>query len=195
MRFPGMFLEAAPMRMIMNLTRRSQLPRASARRPRTLRMIQQSRSLRHTTSRPHSRRDGSKPSPSLALDSNDRNRLASMVFHCLHNLISEGALTHAISLLPQGQPCFLPLLEVLGGIDRAPDMALRPHAPVLRERRRADDGRLVDSPFAPDLVGAAVAVESAVARVVAVIRWVVLVAEVFDDIVLDERVCGPAIEA
>ena len=109
--------------------------------------------------------------------------------------MSERALTHAISLLPQRQPSLLPFLEVLGRVDRATDVALRPHAPVLGESRRADDGRLVDSPFAPDFVGAAVAVESAVARVVAVVGGIVLVAEVLDDIIFDERVCGPAVEA
>ena len=99
--------------------------------------------------------------------------------------VSEEALTHAIRLLSQRQPGFLPLLEVFGRVDRATDVALRSHAPVLRESRGADDGRLVDSPFAPDLVGAAVALEGAVARVVAVVGGIVLVAEVFDDIVLD----------
>jgi hypothetical protein len=74
---------------------------------------------------------------------------------------------------------------VFGRVDRAADMALCTHAPVLRESRRANDGRLVDPPFAPDLVGAAVALEGAVARVVAVISGIVLVAEVFDDIVFD----------
>jgi hypothetical protein len=107
----------------------------------------------------------------------------------------KGVLTHAISLLPQRQPGLLPLLEVFRRVDRATDMALRAHAPVLRESRRADDGRLVDSPLAPDLVGAAVALEGAVACVVAIVRGIVLVAEVLNDIVFDERVCGPAVEA
>jgi hypothetical protein len=84
---------------------------------------------------------------------------------------------------------------VLGRVDSTTDMALCSHAPVLRERRGADDGRLVDPPFAPDLVGAAVALESAVARVVAVVGGIMLVAEVFNHVVFDERVCCPAIEA
>lgn len=99
--------------------------------------------------------------------------------------ISESSLTHSIGLLPQRQPSLLPLLEVFGRVDSAADMALCAHAPILRESRRADDGRLVDPPLAPDLVGAAVALEGAVARVVAVVGGIVLVAEVFDDIVLD----------
>ena len=123
------------------------------------------------------------------------NSLACLLCYCFNTPISEGALTHAISLLPQRQPGFLPLLEVLGRVDSATDMALRPHAPVLGESRRANDGRLVDSPFAPDLVGAAVALEGTVARVVAIIGRVVLVAEVLDDIIFDERVCGPTVEA
>lgn len=74
---------------------------------------------------------------------------------------------------------------MFGRVDRAADMALCTHAPVLRESRRADDGRLVDSPLAPDLVGAAVALEGAVACVVAVVGRIVLVAEVLNDIVFD----------
>ena len=73
-------------------------------------------------------------------------------------------------------------------VDRAADMALSPHAPVLRESRRADDGRLVDSPFTPDFVCAAVTLEGAVARVIAV------VGEVFDHVVLNERFCGPTVQ-
>jgi len=106
-----------------------------------------------------------------------------------------GQLTHAICLLSQRQPGFLPLLKVFGGIDSASNMALGPHAPVLRESRRSDDGRLVDSPFTPDFVRAAVALEGAVARVVAIICWVVLVAEILNDIVFDERILGPAVQA
>ena len=64
-------------------------------------------------------------------------------------------------------------------------MALRAHAPVLGESSRTDDGRLVDPPFAPDLVGAAVTLEGTVARVVAVVGGIVLVAEVFDNVVFD----------
>jgi hypothetical protein len=84
---------------------------------------------------------------------------------------------------------------VFSRIDGTTDMTLRPHAPILRESRGADDGRLVDPPFAPDLVGAAVALESAVARVVAVVGGIVLVAEILDHVVFDERVCCPAVEA
>ena len=80
-------------------------------------------------------------------------------------------------------------------VDRAADMALSPHAPVLRESRRADDGRLVDSPFTPDFVCAAVTLEGAVARVIAVVGGIVLVSKVLNDIVFDERVCGPAVQA
>jgi hypothetical protein len=103
----------------------------------------------------------------------------------LNKPVFEEALTHAICLLSQRQPGFLPLLEVFGCVDCATDMALCTHAPVLRESRRADDRRLVDPPFAPDLVGAAVALECAVARVIAVVGGVVLVTEVLDNIVLD----------
>lgn len=84
---------------------------------------------------------------------------------------------------------------MLSRVDRAADMALRPYAPVLRESCRANDGRLIDPPFTPDLVCAAVALEGAVARVVAVVGWVVLVSKVFNDIVFDERICRPAIQA
>ena len=181
------------MRLALNLTCRSQLPGASVGRPRALRVVQQSRGLCHTARRPHSRRDGSKASTGLAPNSDDCDSLACRL--CPILAISEEALTHAISLLSQRQPSFLPLLEVLSRINRATDMALRPHAPVLRERRGADDGRLIDSPFAPDLVGTAVALEGTVARVVAVVGGIVLVAEVFDHVVFDERVCGPAVEA
>lgn len=83
---------------------------------------------------------------------------------------------------------------MLGRVYRAADMALRPHAPVLRESRDADDGGRVHSPFAPDLVGAAVAFEGAIACVVGIVRRVVLVAEVFDHVVLNERFCGPTVQ-
>jgi len=174
---------------------RSQLPRASVGRPGTLRVVQQSRGLCHAASRPGSCRDGSKPSPGLALNSNHCNSLASRFCSMLGHANIRGQRTHAIGLLSQWQPSFLPLFEVLSRVDRAADMALGPHAPVLRESRRADDGRLIDPPFAPDLVGAAIALERAVARVVAIICWVVLVAEVLNDIVFDERVCRPAVQA
>jgi hypothetical protein len=98
-------------------------------------------------------------------------------------------------MLPKRQPSFLPLLKMLSRIDGATNMALRPHAPVLRERRRADDRGLVDPPFPPDFVGAAVAFEGAVAGVVRIVRWIVLITEVFYYIVLDQGVCGPAVEA
>jgi hypothetical protein len=88
-------------------------------------------------------------------------------------------------MLPKRQPSFLPLLKVLGRIDRTTNMSLRAHAPVLRERRRADDRRLIDPPFPPDFIGAAVAFESAVAGVVRVVGRVVLVAEVFNNVVFD----------
>ena len=98
-------------------------------------------------------------------------------------------------MLSQRQPSFVPLLEVLGRINSTTYVALRPHAPVLRESRCADDTGLVDPPFAPNFVGATVALESPVARVVRVVCWIVLVAEVLDHVVFHERICGPAVEA
>jgi hypothetical protein len=80
-------------------------------------------------------------------------------------------------------------------VHRPARVPLGPNRPVLRERRGADDGRGVDAPFAPDFVGAAVGLEGAVAGVVAVVGRVVLVAEVFDHVVFDERVGRPAVEA
>jgi hypothetical protein len=101
------------------------------------------------------------------------------------SLYLKKALTHSIGLLSQRQPGFLPLLEVFGRVDSAADMALRAHAPVLRESCRADDRRLVYSPLAPDLVGAAVALESTIACVVTIVGGIVLVAKIFNDIVFD----------
>lgn len=98
-------------------------------------------------------------------------------------------------MLPQRQPGLRPLLEMLGGVDRAARVAPGSHRPVLRESRGAEDRGGVDAPFAPDFVGAAVAVEGAVARVVAVVAGVVLVAEVFDHVVFDQGLCGPAVQA
>jgi hypothetical protein len=98
-------------------------------------------------------------------------------------------------MFPKRQASFLPLLKVLSRVDRTTNMALRPHAPVLRERRRADDRGLVNPPFSPDFVGAAVAFESAVAGVVGVVGWVVLVAEIFYYVVFDQGIGGPAVEA
>jgi len=98
-------------------------------------------------------------------------------------------------MLPQRQPRLVPLLKMLRRIDRAPSVASGPDRPVLWERRRADNRGCVDAPFAPDLIGAAVAFEGAIARVVAVVGRVVLVAEVFNHVVFDQRVGGPAVEA
>lgn len=98
-------------------------------------------------------------------------------------------------MLPQWQASLLPLLKMLGRIYSATNMTLRPYAPVLRECRRADDRRLVDSPFPPDFVGAAITFKGTVAGVIGVVGGVVLVAEVFDHVVFDERVGGPAVEA
>jgi hypothetical protein len=106
-----------------------------------------------------------------------------------------GNLTHAIPMLPKRQPSFLPLLKVLGRIDRTTNVSLRAHAPVLRECCSAYDRGLVDSPFPPDFVGAAVAFERAVAGVVGIVRWIVLISEVFYYVVFDQGVCGPAVEA
>lgn len=163
-----MLFEAKPMRVIANLSR-SQLPRASVGRPWTLRVVQQSRSLCHTSGRPHSRRDESKPSPGLALDSDDFNSLVHRRCYMLDHFYILGRLTHVTGLFFQWRPSFLPLLEMLGGIDSATDMALGSYAPVLCKSRRAGFGRLVYPLLAPDLVRAAITLKSAVARVDAVV--------------------------
>lgn len=71
-----------------------------------------------------------------------------------------------------------------GRVDRPAHAPRGAHRPVLRERRRADDGGRVDAPFHPDFVDAAVGGEGAVACVVGVVGGVVQVAEGLDHVVL-----------
>ena len=75
--------------------------------------------------------------------------------------------------------------------DRAADTLLSTNGPVLLESASTVDGRLVGAGRDIEVVGTAVSVDTAlvlgpVARVVGAIR--------FDDIVLDERVAGPAVD-
>jgi hypothetical protein len=98
-------------------------------------------------------------------------------------------------MLPKRQTCLLPLLKVLGRVNRPSYMALGAHAPVLRERCGTDDRRLIDAPFTPDFVGATITLKGPKARMVRIIGRIVLVAKVLDHIVLDERVGGPAVKA
>lgn len=84
-----------------------------------------------------------------------------------------------------------PFLEVLARVDRAADALLATDGPVLVEGSGADDGRLVDTPGAVDVVHAAIVLDGAEARRAGrrVVRAVGL-----DNVVLDERVGGPAVE-
>jgi hypothetical protein len=59
-----------------------------------------------------------------------------------------------VVLLSQPHTKLAPCIEVLARRDRATDPLLLAHTPVLREGRRADDGRLVDALRGEDVVGA-----------------------------------------
>src|SRR5688572_12954565 len=84
-----------------------------------------------------------------------------------------------------------PRIEVIAGGDRSTDPPLLTHAPVLVERARAFDGRLVDALRAIDVIGAAVAGHRAHEPLSA--RRTVR-APALDDVVLDERILRPSVE-
>jgi hypothetical protein len=92
------------------------------------------------------------------------------------------------------EACSGPGAEVVAGVDGAADVHGVADGPVLLEIGVVafDRGR-VGALLLPDLVGAAVALVAAVLRCAAVVGRVV-VAHRFDDVVLDERVVGPAVE-
>jgi hypothetical protein len=171
-------------------------------------MVPQSRRLRRSPSRLDARRDSRSASTDLAFDSHNchqkiskKHRTIPRQTHAeeapLSNPFLESwkQLTHPIPMPPQRQSRLLPLLKMPRRIHRPARVPLRPYRPVLRERRRPNNRGGVDAPLAPDFVGAAVGVEGSVAGVVGVVGRVVRVAEVFDYVVFDERVRGPAVEA
>lgn len=91
----------------------------------------------------------------------------------------------------QSQAEIAPGSEVVSNVDRAAGAVAAAHRPVLVKGGRADDGRLVDALRAVNVVDAAVRRHLAqLGRA----RGRVVGAKVLDDVVLDERVLGPAID-
>lgn len=93
-------------------------------------------------------------------------------------------------MVPQRHAQILPLLKVPPRRHRAAHPLLRPHRPVLLERARPLDRRLLVTRALEDLVGALLEGEVALGSPGLVGREV---AVGFDDIVLDERVLRPAV--
>lgn len=85
----------------------------------------------------------------------------------------------------------LPRVEVVRGRDGAARAVRLTHGPVLVERCGALDGRLVHARLLVDVVGGAVGDDGALERAAG--RRVVR-AERLGDVVLDERVRGPAVD-
>jgi hypothetical protein len=84
-----------------------------------------------------------------------------------------------------------PSIKVGADVDRARSAVVLADGPVLVEGAGALDGRLVDALGAGDGVGAAVLGDGAE---LGGLRRGVVVAEGLDDVVLDERVPGPAVD-
>lgn len=87
----------------------------------------------------------------------------------------------------KGSPC----VKVGGDIDGAARTVALTNGPVLLEGRRSQDRRLVGAGRLEDLVGAAVNSDGTLC---ACSRRGIVVAEVFDDVVLNQGVRGPAID-
>jgi len=91
----------------------------------------------------------------------------------------------------QSQTSFSPGIEVVLDGDAAADTVVLADGPVLIEGRGALNGRRVHTSGLVNLIGAAVALDAADLGGAA---GGVVVAVTFDDVVLDKRVLGPAIE-
>lgn len=93
--------------------------------------------------------------------------------------------------LSQSQAEVAPGVEMVSNIDRAAGAVVAAHRPVLVKGGRSDDGRLVDALRAINVVDAAV--RRHLAQLGGARRRVVG-AKVLDNVVLDERVLGPAVD-
>jgi hypothetical protein len=100
---------------------------------------------------------------------------------------------HAL-VISKRQASLLPGVKVLAGGDGPTDMALRSDGPVLRKGRGADNRWCVHTPLHPDFVGGAIRLERAVARRILIIGRM-MDAKVLNYVVLDQRVCGPAVKS
>lgn len=85
-----------------------------------------------------------------------------------------------------------PSIEMVSSSDSTTNTLLRPDRPVLRESLGAVDGRLVDAGAGVDVVSAAVGVDGALELQVAA---GVVGSVGVEDVVLDQRVAGPAVHA
>lgn len=93
--------------------------------------------------------------------------------------------------LSQSQAEIAPGIEMVSNSDRAAGTVVAAHRPVLVKGGRSDDGRLVDALRAVNVV------DAAVRRHLAQLggaRGRVVGAKVLDDVVLDQRVLGPAVD-
>lgn len=88
----------------------------------------------------------------------------------------------------KGSPC----VKVSTDINGAARAVTGTNGPVLLEGRRSQDRRLVGAGRLKDLVGAAVHSDGTLC---ACGRRGIVVTEVFDDVVLNQRVRGPAIDS
>jgi hypothetical protein len=116
------------------------------------------------------------------LRNSDGSRSAGLVTLGGHNLVVVGT---------QAQAQLLPSIEVVGSSNSSGGSLAGTHGPVLLEGRGTEDRRLVGTGGGEDVVGGAVAGDTA--DLLGGARWVVG-AEVFDDVVLDEGVGGPAVD-
>jgi len=91
----------------------------------------------------------------------------------------------------QVQAQLLPSIEVVGGSNSSGGSLAGTHGPVLLEGRSTKDRRLVGAGGLEDVIGGAVAGDTA--DLLGGARGVIG-AEVFDNVVFDERVGGPAVD-
>jgi len=106
-------------------------------------------------------------------------------------LVALGGHDHVVPLAEVEVALLLPLGKVLVGVDAATDALDAADGPVLVERRSAENRGLIVAAGLVDVIGAAIVFDGA--ETLGARRGVVR-AVGLDDVVLDERVGGPAVQ-
>ena len=107
-------------------------------------------------------------------------------------LVPLGRHDHVVPATQVEVALLLPLVEMLARVDGAADTLDPADRPVLVKGRSALDGRLVDALGLVDVIGAAIVLDGA--ELLRSRRGIVRAVRL-DDVVLDQRVLGPAIQS
>ena len=106
-------------------------------------------------------------------------------------LVPLGRHNHVVPAAQVEVALLLPLVEMLARVDGAADTLDPADRPVLVKGRSALDGRLVDALGLVDVIGAAIVLDGA--ELLRSRRGIVRAVRL-DDVVLDQRVLGPAVQ-